>query len=178
MRCSILSTAQNMPTLEDAISLVCKELKEVDPVLPYIGNLVASYMFDVAESLRANPNGPQEELSFTNSLILNVEAEYFGECLRPRASLVESLELVGATETKEDVRVVCMSEPYNGASNVKEMPCLHRYHEDCICKWLKSVYNLPTSSVQFANIVCDQSNFVHRQNEDISYFFWIKIHIS
>ncbi|ERM94055.1 hypothetical protein AMTR_s00010p00057860 [Amborella trichopoda] len=67
-----------MPTLEDAISLVCKELKEVDPVLPYIGNLVAPYMFDVAESLRANPNGPQEELSFTNSLILNVEAEYFG----------------------------------------------------------------------------------------------------
>ncbi|KAL4204076.1 hypothetical protein AMTRI_Chr01g107900 [Amborella trichopoda] len=53
-RCSILSTAHNMRTMEDAISLMCQKLNEVDPALP-----------NIAEALHANSNGPQEELSFT-----------------------------------------------------------------------------------------------------------------
>ncbi|ERN13716.1 hypothetical protein AMTRI_Chr06g199870 [Amborella trichopoda] len=158
-RCSILSTAQNMPTLEDAISLVCQTLNQADPTLRTISNLVASGMFGAAEALRASPDGPQVKLTFTNLLIVNVEAGHFGsevlesyfsqvrkkleECLRPRASLVDSLKLVGTTEKKENACVVCMSELSNGAGNVREMPCRHQYHEECISNWLEYNQSCP-----------------------------------
>ncbi|KAL4188986.1 hypothetical protein AMTRI_Chr08g204790 [Amborella trichopoda] len=142
-----------MPTtLEDAISLMDKELKQVDLVIPNLGKITAAYMFGAAEALRANPNGPQEKMTFTNLLKVNDEAgdlepeileNFVSEIrnkveisLRPQVSLVESFKLVVATNTKEDVCVICMSELSNGTSNIREMPCLHQYHEDCIYKWL------------------------------------------
>ncbi|KAL4182804.1 hypothetical protein AMTRI_Chr11g152080 [Amborella trichopoda] len=142
-----------MPTtLEDAISLMDEELKQVDPVVPSLGKITAAYMFGAAEALRANPNGPQEKLTFTNLLRVNDEAgdleleilenivsemrNKLENSLRPQASLVDSFKLVVAADTKEDICVICMSGLSNGASNIREMPCLHQYHEECICKWL------------------------------------------
>ncbi|KAL4196379.1 hypothetical protein AMTRI_Chr04g182950 [Amborella trichopoda] len=151
-----------MPTnLEDAISLMDEELEQVDPVIPSLGKITAAYMFGAAEALRANPNGSQEKLTFTNLLRVNDEAgdlepeildNFVSEIrnklensLQPQASLVESFKLVEATDTKEDVCVICMSELSNGASNIREMPCLHQYHEDCICKWLECNQSYPIS---------------------------------
>ncbi|ERM95313.1 hypothetical protein AMTR_s00008p00134760 [Amborella trichopoda] len=107
-RCFMVSTAQNMPTnLEDAISLMDEELEQVDPVIPSLGKITTAYMFGAAEALRANPNGSQEELTFTNLLRVNDEAgdlepeildNFVSEIrnklensLQPQASLVESL---------------------------------------------------------------------------------------
>ncbi|KAL4204606.1 hypothetical protein AMTRI_Chr01g132800 [Amborella trichopoda] len=141
-RCFMVSTTQNnMPTtLEDSIFLMHEELKQVDPLIPShnLGKIAAAYMFvwcmfGAAEALRSNPNGPQEKLSL---LMVNDEA---GD-LEP-----EILErfLSRTTEIKEDVHAVCMSELSNNANNVREMPCLHQYHEDCICKWLKCNQSCP-----------------------------------
>ncbi|ERM94299.1 hypothetical protein AMTR_s00010p00234230 [Amborella trichopoda] len=116
-------------TVKDVISLVQRQ--------------ASSIMFGAAEAVRANFSEPQE-LRFTNLFMVNDEAgdlksEILGSfasqiqnklkiqnklenSLRVQASLVECFELVEAIETKEDVW---------------EMPCLHQYHEDWMCKWLE-----------------------------------------
>ncbi|KAL4197637.1 hypothetical protein AMTRI_Chr04g252040 [Amborella trichopoda] len=131
----MVSTAQNMSiTLEDAISFMHEELKSVIP--------------NLADASRANPNGPKKKLSFTNLLRVNDEAvdlepqilenfvskirNKFKNFLRPRTSLVESFKLVEATEKKEDLS--------NGSSNMRDMSCLHQYHEECITNWLEYMH--------------------------------------
>ncbi|KAL4181557.1 hypothetical protein AMTRI_Chr12g237920 [Amborella trichopoda] len=120
-RCSILSTAQNMPTPEDAIYLVCQKLNQVDLALPNIGNLVSSYMFGAAEVLRANPNGHPTRIDLKHVREVSLTESFFGGVLKARA-----------TESKEDVCVVLMSELNNGARNISEMPCPHQYNEECV----------------------------------------------
>ncbi|KAL4196386.1 hypothetical protein AMTRI_Chr04g182990 [Amborella trichopoda] len=124
-------------TLEDVISLMDEELKQVDPVIPSLGKITAAYMFGAAKAL---PGDLEPEIldNFVSEIQNKLE-----NSLQPQTSLVESFKLVEAKDTKEDVCVICMSELSNGASNIREMPCLHQYHEDCICKWLECNQSCP-----------------------------------
>ncbi|XP_024975579.1 E3 ubiquitin-protein ligase RING1-like [Cynara cardunculus var. scolymus] len=48
-------------------------------------------------------------------------------------SAIEAMPVVTATE--EEDCAICLTE-YGDAGEAKEMPCKHRYHSDCIQKWL------------------------------------------
>ncbi|KAL4196381.1 hypothetical protein AMTRI_Chr04g245870 [Amborella trichopoda] len=121
-----------MPTtLEDIIFLMHKELKHVDLVIPSLGKIAAAYMFGAAEALPGDL-----ELEILEIFVSEIQNK-LENSLRSWVSLVDSFKLIEVIETKEDVCAVCMSELNNGASNVREMPCLHQYHEDYIGKWLE-----------------------------------------
>ena len=50
-----------------------------------------------------------------------------------RSKLIEALRTVTSAPEDEDCPI-CLME--YGGSEVKEMPCKHMYHKDCIHKWL------------------------------------------
>ncbi|KAK9052456.1 hypothetical protein SSX86_029085 [Deinandra increscens subsp. villosa] len=71
-------------------------------------------------------------------LIFTVYSDFIGDPVKQgplpaSKSAIEALPTVTVTETEDCA--ICLTE-YGGAGEAREMPCKHRYHSDCIMKWL------------------------------------------
>ncbi|KAJ0667306.1 putative transcription factor C2H2 family [Helianthus annuus] len=78
-------------------------------------------------------DGTVEPLIFTlhSNLLTNPAKE---GALPASKAAIEALPTV--TVTEQDDCAICLTEMYLTEYEAKEMPCKHRYHSDCITKWL------------------------------------------
>ncbi|KAD3641011.1 hypothetical protein E3N88_30234 [Mikania micrantha] len=95
----------------------------------FIRNLIASHARTIFAGV------PPAE---TQSLFFTVYTNFIAKegALPASKSAIEALPTVTVTEEEESDCAICLTE-HGVAGEVKELPCKHRYHSDCIVKWLE-----------------------------------------
>ncbi|KAI3813221.1 hypothetical protein L1987_17940 [Smallanthus sonchifolius] len=81
---------------------------------------------------------PSQDHDGGEPLVFTVYSNFLGNLgkegpLPASKSSIDALPTV--TVTEEEDCTICLTE-YGAAGEAKELPCKHRYHSDCIMKWL------------------------------------------
>jgi len=101
---------------------------------------------------------------FLLELLRKVRDNAFLSHSNPAASshAIESLAKVPAEEAKEQEQPVCAICHEHMEGEIRQMPCAHSFHEDCIVNWLQLCNNCPCCRCEVESC-CPRYNRVHKE---------------
>ncbi|PON68223.1 43kDa postsynaptic protein [Parasponia andersonii] len=109
-------------------------------------------------------------------LIQQISVEEEDDLPRPTPaskSAVEELPAIAASEELSNVCVVCIEEFVKG-EELRELPCKHIYHKDCILTWLKQRNTCPECRYELAK-EDDESNVELYIVNSVDFTMWLDI---